>query len=167
MRPSPDSPATRHRLDGWVMLLVLAVSLFWSYWTTLREIVGRWEGDPRYTHGYLVPVFAVALLWLRKGRLSTPWLAPSWWGVPILVAGVALHLAAAYFFIEWFDGLSLLLCLLGIAALLGGRPALSFSWPAIGFLFFMIPLPFRIEVGLAQPLQRVATKLSTFAIQLI
>ena len=39
MRPSPDSPATRHRLDGWVIFPVLAVSLVWSYWTTLREIV--------------------------------------------------------------------------------------------------------------------------------
>src|SRR5262249_35685267 len=44
-------------------------------------------------------------------------------------------------------------------------PVLRWSWPAIAFLVFMLPLPFRVEVALSHPLQRVATYLSTYALQ--
>ncbi|MFO1532156.1 MAG: archaeosortase/exosortase family protein, partial [Thermoplasmatota archaeon] len=51
------------------------------------------------------------------------------------------------------------------AALAGGRTALRWSWPALAFLLFMVPLPFRLEKALAHPLQRVATLASTYALQ--
>jgi exosortase len=42
---------------------------------------------------------------------------------------------------------------------------LRWSWPAIAFLAFMVPLPYRLEVALAHPLQRVATKASNYSLQ--
>jgi exosortase len=35
------------------------------------------------------------------------------------------------------------------------------------FLFFMLPLPYRLEVALAQPLQRLATEVSTYTLQTV
>jgi exosortase len=49
--------------------------------------------------------------------------------------------------------------------LLGGWKAFAWAWPAIGFLFFMIPLPFSLENALANPLRRVATSCSTYFLQ--
>ena len=49
----------------------------------------------------------------------------------------------------------------------GGWRALGWAWPAIAFLVFMIPLPFRFEAALAHPLQRIGTIMSTFALQTI
>src|SRR5262249_46126475 len=57
--------------------------------------------------------------------------------------------------------------LLGVAALLGGRPALRWSWPAVAFLFFMIPLPYQVEIALGAPLQRLATIGSAFMLQVL
>ena len=42
---------------------------------------------------------------------------------------------------------------------------LRWAGPAIAFLVFMIPWPYRLEVALAHPLQRVATLASTYALQ--
>src|SRR5262249_25315221 len=53
----------------------------------------------------------------------------------------------------------------GAALLLGGWAALRWSWLATAFLIFMIPLPYRVETGLSQPLQRLATVASTYALQ--
>jgi exosortase len=49
--------------------------------------------------------------------------------------------------------------------LAGGWSVLGWSWPALAFLAFMVPLPFTIEISLAVPLRRIATELSTYALQ--
>src|SRR5262249_50297625 len=65
------------------------------------------------------------------------------------------------------DSLSLLPSLVGLCVLLGGWPALRWTWPAIAFLSFMLPLPYVVEGAMAQPLQRLATFASTYTLQTI
>ncbi len=147
------------------MLGLLAVSV-WSYWPALLAMVGHWTNDPQYSHGYLVPVFSVVLLWMRRGSFTSGF-EPSWWGVPVLVSGVLLRIGAAYFYYDWFDGISLLICLWGTVLLVGGWKAASWSWPAIAYLIFMIPMPYSIEVALRGPLRAIGTNASTFLMQTI
>jgi exosortase len=139
--------------------------VLWGYWPTLAEMADKWANDAHYTHGFLVPVFAGILLWLRRERLPSPLPRPGWLGVALLAAAVGLRLAGTYFFYAWFDQVSLLLALAGVCALCGGRPALGWAWPAIAFLGFMLPLPYRLESALAPALQRLATQGSVYALQ--
>lgn len=148
----------------------LAVGLLWAYWPALTDVAERWWTDPKYSHGYFVPLFAVWLLW-RRWRHSEVTLggtaAPGvWWGLPLLSAGLALHLAGNYFFVDWVSEASLLVSLAGLCVCLGGWPLARLAAPSIGFLAFMLPLPFVVEVGLAHPLQSLATTASTFLLQL-
>ncbi len=143
----------------------LGAAFLWAYWPTLAEVVRKWGQDPQYSHGYLVPAFALYLLWWRRGQLAASPSGPSWWGVGALAVGLALRLAGAYLFFDWFEGVSLVPMLAGAALLLGGWPAFRWSWPAVGFLVFMVPLPFKVETGLAQPLQQVATLAATYTLQ--
>ena len=82
-----------------------------------------------------------------------------------MALGVILRLGGAYFYYDWFDFFSVIPVLAGICLLLAGWHALAWSWPAIVFLVFMIPMPFRLETAMAQPLQQIATRLSTYALQ--
>lgn len=150
-----------------VSLIILAAGVGWSYWTTFALMSDKWANDPQYSHGYLVPVFAAVLLWLRRGQLDVTQLRPSWWGLPILIGGVLMRLAGSMYYLEWFDFLSILPVLFGICLLLGGWHALRWAWPAIAFLFFMIPLPYTLEVALRGPLRRVGTVASTYLMQTI
>jgi exosortase len=127
----------------------------------------RWVADPEYSHGYLVPAFAAFLLWQRRDRLAGAALALDWRGVPLLLAGAGLRLLGAYLYVDWLDAASLLPTLAGLFVLFGGRPALRWCWPAVAFLVFMIPLPYRLEKALARPLQRVATAGSVYAMQTV
>jgi exosortase len=150
------------------LLLVLAglgLLLFWVYWPALAMMAQQWSRNPQYSHGFLVPLFALALLWLRRDRLATASFQWNWWGVPLVALGTALNLAGAYWYIDWLEGASLLPCLAGIALLLGGGPALRGAWPAIAFLAFMLPLPFAVEQALGLPLRTLATGASTWALQ--
>ena len=76
-------------------------------------------------------------------------------------------LAGTFYYIDWVRDVALLPMLAGVVLLAGGRPALRWAWPAVAFLFFMIPLPYGVERGLGYPLQRIATKASTYALQLL
>jgi exosortase len=143
----------------------LGASLLWASWPTWGTMAERWSTDPRYAHGYLVPAFALVLLWLRRDRLAGAEPRPSWWGLPLIAVGAALQLAGAYFFYRWFEAVAILPALAGLCVLLGGRVALRWAWPAIGFLVFMLPLPYRLEMALGLPLQRIATLASTYALQ--
>jgi exosortase len=137
----------------------------WAFWTTLGEAAQRWAHDPQYSHGYLVPAFAGLLLWLRRGRLDRAALAPSWWGLAVLLAGVAARLAGTWFSLDWLEGVALLPCVAGAWLAAGGRAAWRWAWPAVLFLGFMIPLPHRVAVAAAEPLQHLATVASCFALQ--
>jgi exosortase len=125
----------------------------------------RWSGDPRYAHGYLVPVFSLALLWMRREQIVGQRLQPRNWGIALIALGAGVQILGGYFRMAPFEGLALLFYLGGIAVMLGGWRALRWALPSIMFLFFMIPLPFRVELALGPPLQWIATQASTFALQ--
>src|SRR4051812_34134672 len=88
----PPRPATLA-----VVLGAGLASLLWAYWPTLGDAAQSWSQDPQYSHGYLVPAFVLLLLWLRRDRLATDALRPSWWGAPLLAAGITLRLVGAHY----------------------------------------------------------------------
>jgi exosortase len=140
------------------------LALVWAYWTTLAEMAQRWARDPQYSHGYLVPGFAVLLLGLRRRQLAGD-VRGVWWGWAVLGVGLVLRLVGGFFYFVWLDDISLLPCLAGLVLLFGGRVGWRWAWPAVAFLVFMIPLPHRVSVSMASPLQDFATTTSTFLLQ--
>jgi exosortase len=148
-----------------VGLVVGTLAVVWAYWTTLGDAAEAWAHKPQYSHGYIVPLFAGLLLWMRRKQLNQATAAPSWWGLPILLAGIALHLYGARYSYEWFEAIAFLPCLAGVWVCVGGWSVARWAWPAILFLFFMIPLAGRVDVAAAGPLQRFATVASCYALQ--
>src|SRR5262249_5341133 len=137
------------------------------YWPTLTRMAHYWVHDPQYSHGYLVPAFAVVLLYLRRDRLKGVTPAGNSWGVALIAAGLLLRWAGTLTYIEWLETVSLLPVLAGFCVLFGGWPVLRWAWSGIAFLVFMIPLPHRVENALAYPLQRTATLASNYVLQTI
>ena len=145
--------------------LIATAAVVWAYWSTLTDVAERWATDPQYSHGFLVPLFSGYLLWSRRRSLTAADVRPSWWGVGIVLVGIAARLAGHFFYQPWLDAGSLLIVLFGIAMAIGGRRALVWAAPAIVFLAFMLPLPYRCQLMLGGTLQRIATLASTYALQ--
>jgi exosortase len=164
---APPAPPTRPRnLVPLLALAVPAVCLLWAFGSTFVELTQAWA-DPQYSHGFLVPIFALALLYLRRQRLAIDQVQPSAWGFALLLAGLGLRLIGAFFHYVWFDAFSLIPTVAGLTLLLGGFAAWRWAWPSVLFLAFMIPLPYRIATALSGPLQRFATVTSTFVMQVL
>lgn len=143
----------------------LVALTFWAYLPTFTRLVRIWWSDPQYSHGFLVPVFAAALCWYRRDRIRWDLVGPSWWGVPVLVGAAALRVAGSYLYMEWFEHISLLFVGFGLLLAAGGWQLFKGWWPAVFFLIFMIPFPYRLEVALSDPLQKIATQASTYLLQ--
>ena len=148
-----------------LLLALVGGLLLWAYWTTLVELARLWSHDPQYSHGYLVPAFALYLLWQRRRKLGDVSLTIDGRGLFLIALGTALRLTGSFFYLPFLDVISLLPCLAGLCVVLGGWRSLSWSWPALVFLLFMLPLPYRLQVALAQPLQHLATRASTYLLQ--
>jgi exosortase len=152
----------------WQLLFVglLGTSVLWTYWPTLVAVADRWAAEPEYSHGWFVPLFAGFLLWYRRQRRPAVF-AGNAWGLLLIAASLAAFLMGSYTQFRWLEAFSLLPCLFGVCLLAGGWAGVRWAWPAICFLVFMLPLPFRVEVSLARPLQSLATKASTVALVLL
>jgi exosortase len=143
---------------------LLAAVLVWTYLPILEPMAHRWGHDSRYSHGYLVPIFALFLLWWRR-ELAPPGLGPNGWGLLLLLAGLAANAAGTYLYFDFLNALGMVVCLAGLTVLVAGWPGLRWAWASLAFLMFMVPLPYAAETALAGPLQRVATFASTYALQ--
>lgn len=154
----PDRPA----MIAWLAVIGAAA---WFFRPSFSVLLRAWQ-QPEYGHAYFVPVFAVFLLWHRRAMMDTP---PShagvWWGLVCFLVWAPMRWTAVYFNYGALTEMSILPFLVGLTLLVGGWRALSWAWPAIAFVFFMIPLPGIVAEALSQPLQAVGTRVSVFIIQ--
>jgi exosortase len=163
---SPTSSVPARNTAALLPVLLVLGCLTWAFASTLTELAHIWRTNDQYSHGFLVPVFALVLLWLRREHLDTQAARPALLvGGLLLAAGIALRLAGVYYYFIWLDQVAIVPCVVGVCWLLGGRAAWRWAWPAILFLLFMVPLPYRLASALSAPLQSLATVTSTFIMQ--
>ena len=144
-------------------VLVVAVVLA-TYHGVIPDVVRRWHRSD-YLYCYLVPPFSLYLLWVRRRWLTGVEPAFSPWGLALLVgAGVLRWLIAFLHLPLLFDAFTVVPFLAGAVLFVGGRHVLRWSWPAVVFLVFAIPLPDLIGGLLSGQLQRIGTITSTFAL---
>jgi exosortase len=163
---APPEARPEHAVrEVFVVGAALVAVLGLTHAATLVRLVERWSHDPQYSHGFIVPLFALTVLWSRREMLKRVAWRPAWIGLGVLAVGVIARIVAAQSDIEPLDALSLLPTTFGLVLLVGGWSVLRWSWPALAFLAFMMPLPYAIEMALAHPLRQLATGLSTYALQ--
>jgi exosortase len=157
---APDADNRRVRRVALSWAVVGGAALIGSYATEIAELVGTWWKEPDYSHGFLVPVVAVAIAYKRVAGMAWCDLRRSWAGLGVL--GVVLA-ARAWSFERgdfWLETATFLPASAALLWACGGLPLLGRTWPAVAFLAFCLPIPPVLEAGLSQPLQAVAASSS-------
>ncbi len=156
----------------WLLLggFSLAAAFLWAYWPTLIQLASTWNREPDYSHGFFVAPLAIYFLWVRRDRFpqnasKAGEAGGVFLGLAFVAASVGVRAFGAHYYLDALDGWSILLWVAGVACLFGGWRVLWWSLPSIAFLWFMVPLPFRMERWLSLPLQTAATKLSCWILQ--
>lgn len=172
LSPFADKTIVHHQMalrgNALIAFLVsLLVAIVWGWWPSLVTMVERWNADPQYSHGFLVPILAFAIVYVRWQENRPGDCRPQTFGLVIVATGAVLATFGALIYFDWLQTASLLLVLHGITMLVGGRWLAAITWPGTAFLLFMIPMPYAVEVSLAQPLQSFAASASTTCLQLL
>jgi len=148
-------------------LLLFFASLLFLYYPVLTKWFRAWIDDANYSHGPLILLFSLYLVWSQKDELSKVEIRGSWFGLALVLAGLML------FLLGWVAGelftqrLSFLIVLYGgLIFLLGWPLARKLLFP-VWILVLTIPIPYVIYNSLTFPLKLFATKMATSLLQLV
>lgn len=162
------SPAAATVRSPWWIGSAAAIAgvLGFVYFPLFRYSFEQWL-QPEYSHGFLVPLFAVYLAWHWRAWAPEYLAWPDVRGLVFLAVAIPPFLWARHtnIALEWVQGASFVLALLGAVTILGGTAALRWLYGPVLFLMFMFPLPHAIAGALGWPLQKVAAVGSEYALQ--
>jgi exosortase len=170
-----DSMMTTNKYNEWkttllqpsvIATLAVLVGLFvFFYYPTIDSLVKTYWHDPDYVHGFFVPIFSLYILWVRRDKLPSVPQKGSWWGLAFFIVWIFIVWTGAYFNYRWIQYFSIVPCLAAITLFVGGWQIFLWAWPAIVFLFFIVPLPGLLSGFFSHPLQSIGTHVSVFVIQ--
>ena len=156
-----------YRFSGWTLLLVLmtAAVVYLTFNQAIASMVGQW-GLEEFSHGYLIPVIALFLVWQRRAELQTMEFGGAWSGCAVVAAGVVLDVLGRLSNQYALQQLALLIVVTGLVLALVGWRGLRVLAAALGVLVFMIPLPPPVLAALSADLQMACARWGVALIRL-
>jgi exosortase len=145
--------------------LLLATAFFGMYHEVIAKLVANWRDDGNYSHGFLIVPIALYLAWERRHRFLAATHRPAASGLVVVVGSILVLLTGIL-------GSELFLTRISILGTLTGAVLFLFGWQRLrvlafplAFLLLMIPLPAIVFNQIAFPLQLLASRVGTTAIQ--
>jgi exosortase len=119
------------------------------------------------TYNMAIPVFSVIFVWLKWKRLKTTPIRASFWGLPLVLFGVAVRLAAEPGQVNFLKYTSLVFVLAGVVwTIFGTRMFVELLFP-LAYLVFMAPVPDPIYQRMSVPMMTYAAKAGYSVVKLL
>jgi exosortase len=162
------APQTRSlRIQAWLPYAVIAALVVAIYFRVAAKLVFDWYDLPDYSHGFLVPFFAIFVMWDNRKVLRDIPLRPSWAGVPLIVFGLIVVVLGVYGADLFLSRISFLILVSGLIWTFLGRPMLhALSFPLF-ILLLAIPFPAIVFNQITFPLQLLASRLASVILPLL
>lgn len=149
----------------WIISAILGAAAFaYVFRDGLIYMIERWDQE-EYSHGSLIPIITLFLIWQKKDALAamgagTSLVGPAGWvGALVVLGGILVgligELSTIYLIIQY----GFLMTILGIAMSLVGFRGLKLIWAPLLYLVFMVPLPSFLYASLSAELQLVSSEL--------
>ncbi len=145
-----------------IRIAILAVLMLYIYWSTIRHtLAARWLADGNWSHGWLIPVFSLYFLTLRRQELWRSRPKPNYLGAVVLGLSFVLYFLSAWRLrMAYPQAVSIVPAIFGLTLLMGGWSVIRVAWFPILFLLFAVPLPHSIYFDLTMPLRRLAATIA-------
>ncbi|MGI9286453.1 MAG: VPLPA-CTERM-specific exosortase XrtD [Pseudomonadales bacterium] len=164
---SAVSSSPKSFTDIFIMAALLALAVLgFLFWGGLVEMEWRWSISDEYSHGYMIPLVALFLLWQKLPALRELDWQPTKLAIVTMAAalcGWLLGELSSLFIIVHY---SFILALISLALAVYGWSGFKLTWAAFAYLIFMIPLPVFLYQGLSAQLQLISTVLGVAVIRL-
>ncbi|MGA2741994.1 MAG: exosortase/archaeosortase family protein [Bryobacteraceae bacterium] len=148
-------------------IVLTAAALLVCYAPTLRGMFGQWSNDEDMSHGFVVPVLVLWIVWRERKRWRAIPVRPSPWGFAALAAGAGLQFVAGLGAGLFAGAVAFLVSVAGAVLCLGGFAFLRawafpllltlFMLPKLAIVYNQATLPLRLLAS------RIAAGILTFA----
>lgn len=143
---------------------ILLALWFVGFFPVYPRLVQTWLGHSDNSHGILVPLVSLFLIWQKREKLRSVRISSTNSGALILVISLALYLLSYVGGIAVVSRFMIVFSLIGLILFTMGKEVFVLLVFPLLFLVFMVPVPDSILAMGAFPLQLFATKISSFLI---
>jgi exosortase len=154
-------------LREWLPYVVIALLLVAVYFRVVAKLVFDWYDLPDYSHGFLVPFFAIFVLWDNRAVLRNTPVRTTWNGIPLVVLGIGVVVLGVYGADLFLSRISFLMILAGIIWTFFGRAMLVALRFPLFVLLLAIPFPAIVFNQITFPLQLLASQLASAILPLL
>jgi len=123
--------------------------------------------DPNYSHVYIVPIISGFVIWQRRRDLASLPIQGSWYGVPLLVAGLCALLLGDIGAETFLMRTSLIVVIAGLVLLHWGSGMLRALAFPLGFCLFLVPLPAVLFYAITARLQNIAAETGAWGLDVL
>jgi exosortase D (VPLPA-CTERM-specific) len=153
-----ETRTSKGPLGWWLSAVIALAALGVIFRDGLLFMAGRWSSE-EYSHGYLIPVIALLLVWQKRAALARLEPRGAWLGTLVVLAALIIalmgELGTLYTVIQY----AFLLTLFGVVLAGAGWRGMRHLWVPLLYLGFMIPLPNFLYNKLSGELQLIASEL--------
>lgn len=141
--------------------LFIAALLMALYYRIGIKLAVDWYNIADYSHGFLVPLFSLFLLWDKRKEIAATPVRPTWTGLPMVVFGLIILIFGVYGADLFTSRISFVFLLTGLVwTFFGGQMLRTALFPIL-VLLLAIPFPAIVFNQITFPLQLLASRLAS------
>ena len=156
----------RSPLPGYALFAVALAGALLLFGSAIAQLYSIWNAQPEYSYGILIPVLSAFLIWRERAQLRGLPFTGSWYGLALIVLGLALRLIGQLSTMPAVVHYALLLVLYGLVLALTGPVVFRRLLMPLFILVFMVPLPPVLSGNLSLQLQLLSSQLGVWVIRL-
>lgn len=164
MSQTEGAPAAGTGLSSgrsWLPYAILAALLVAIYYRIGIKLVHDWYTIPDYSHGFLVPLFSLFLVWDRRKSIRATEVRQSWAGIPLILFAIVVLILGVYGVDLFTSRISFVLLMAGLIWTFSGRAMLrELRFPLL-VLLLAIPFPEIVFNKITFPLQLMASRVAS------
>jgi exosortase len=155
-------------IHTYIKIMVIGCLLFFIFHQEVSGVIRRWQTDPSWSHGFLIPVFSLYFLNQHKKEILNLRTKPSYLGLFFLICALVFYVFNVVQFQRgYLRPITLIASLGAIVLFLGGWKLVLYSWLPICYLVFAVPLPDRIYRSLTIPMRQWAATVASMFLNLV
>lgn len=162
-----SSPRIKIPSHVWLPASIIGVLLVALYYRIGIKLIVDWYNIPDYSHGFLVPLFSIFLIWDKRKQIAETPVRPSWSGLPLVALGLLILIFGIYGVDLFTSRVSFVILLTGLIWTFLGRPMLRQLQFPVFILLLAIPFPAIIFNQITFPLQLLASRLASSTLPLL
>jgi exosortase len=160
-RPIFAKPSLKLPQRLWIPVAILLLLLIAVYFRIAGKLIFDWYDLPDYSHGFLVPLFSLYVMWESRATLRNTPVHQSWAGLSLVVFGLAIVILGVYGADLFLSRISCLILLAGLIwTFLGWAMLKALRFPLLTLLL-AIPFPEIVFNKITFPLQLLASDLAS------